>query len=138
MRSTRALRRWTWIHKWSSLVCTLFLLLLCITGLPLIFHHEIDDATRPYTLAAMPPDTPHQSVDRVVEAARARYPGLFVQFVFVAPDEPELVNVSFGSTPIAQEGNKLVVVDARTAEVLDEPNPDSGVMYVLLKLHTDM
>ena len=24
-----------------SLVCTVFMLLLCITGLPLIFHHEI-------------------------------------------------------------------------------------------------
>jgi uncharacterized iron-regulated membrane protein len=138
MRSTRALRRWTWIHKWSSLVCTLFLLMLCITGLPLIFHHEIEDATRPYTLADMPPGTPHQSLDRIVEAARARYPGMFVQFVFGAPDEPELVNVSFGSTPIAQDGNKLVVVDARTAQVLDEPDPESGVMYVLFKLHVDM
>jgi uncharacterized iron-regulated membrane protein len=23
-------------------VCTVFMLLLCMTGLPLIFHHEID------------------------------------------------------------------------------------------------
>jgi hypothetical protein len=30
-----------WIHKWSSLVCTVFMLLLCLTGLPLIYHHEI-------------------------------------------------------------------------------------------------
>jgi hypothetical protein len=34
-------RRWSWIHKWSSLVCTVFMLLLCLTGLPLIYHHEI-------------------------------------------------------------------------------------------------
>lgn len=33
---------WSWIHKWSSLVSTAFLLLLCITGLPLIFHEEIE------------------------------------------------------------------------------------------------
>ncbi len=32
-----------WVHKWSSIVCTVFMLLLCITGLPLIFHEEIDD-----------------------------------------------------------------------------------------------
>ena len=31
------------VHTWSSLISTLFLLLLCITGLPLIFHHEIDE-----------------------------------------------------------------------------------------------
>ena len=32
------------VHKWSSLVCTLFLFMLCLTGLPLIFHDEIDQA----------------------------------------------------------------------------------------------
>ena len=36
------IRLWYLIHKWTSLVCTIFLLMLCITGLPLIFHEEID------------------------------------------------------------------------------------------------
>ena len=35
-------RRWSFVHKWTSLICTAFLLWLCVTGLPLIFHHEID------------------------------------------------------------------------------------------------
>ena len=39
-----SLRRWRWIHEWSSLLCTLFLLVLCLTGLPLIFSDEIDGA----------------------------------------------------------------------------------------------
>jgi uncharacterized iron-regulated membrane protein len=39
--SSTTYRRWYWVHKWFSLVCTLFMLLLCDTGLPLIFHHEI-------------------------------------------------------------------------------------------------
>jgi uncharacterized iron-regulated membrane protein len=34
------------VHTWSSLISTLFLLLLCVTGLPLIFHHEIDATIR--------------------------------------------------------------------------------------------
>ncbi|WZB75480.1 PepSY domain-containing protein [Achromobacter insuavis] len=38
----RRLRIWRWLHTWSSLACTLFLLMLCLTGLPLIFHDEID------------------------------------------------------------------------------------------------
>jgi len=41
--ATRSLRRWGLVHKWTSLICTLFLLMLCITGLPLIFRDEIDD-----------------------------------------------------------------------------------------------
>ena len=29
------------IHQWVSLACAIFLLVLCVTGLPLIFRHEI-------------------------------------------------------------------------------------------------
>lgn len=35
-----SLQRWVWVHKWSSLVCTLFMLLLCLTGLPLVFYQD--------------------------------------------------------------------------------------------------
>ncbi|HEX5162532.1 MAG TPA: PepSY domain-containing protein [Steroidobacteraceae bacterium] len=138
MPAARSIRIWGWVHTWSSLVCTLFLLYLCVTGLPLIFHHEIEDATRSYEVPVPAAGTPRASYDRVVESARSRHPELFVQFVFVDDEEPELVHVSFGATPQAQEGNKRVVVDARTAKVLAEPDPESGVMYVLFKLHVDM
>jgi hypothetical protein len=33
MLSTRSLRVWSWLHKWTSLVSTVFMLLLCLTGL---------------------------------------------------------------------------------------------------------
>ena len=36
------IRRWSFIHTWTSLVCTLFMLMLALTGLPLIFHHELE------------------------------------------------------------------------------------------------
>ena len=36
------------------------------------------------------------------------------------------------------EENNAVVIDSRTAKVLDEPATDEGFMYVMLKLHTDM
>mgnify|MGYP003918295757 CR=1 FL=1 len=39
-----AIRLWYLVHKWTSLACTAFLLMLCLTGLPLIFHDEIDAA----------------------------------------------------------------------------------------------
>ena len=40
----KTLRAWLFVHKWTSLISTLFLLMLCVTGLPLVFHHEIDEA----------------------------------------------------------------------------------------------
>lgn len=39
----RTIRAWSWTHKWSSLISTLFLLMLCVTGLPLVFTHELDE-----------------------------------------------------------------------------------------------
>ena len=36
----RTIRAWTWTHKWSSLISTLFLLMLCVTGLPLVILPE--------------------------------------------------------------------------------------------------
>ena len=58
------LRRWAWIHKWSSLVCTVFMLLLCVTGLPLIFHHEIGHLLGTEIEAVeMPANTPRISMD---------------------------------------------------------------------------
>ncbi|MGE8309947.1 MAG: hypothetical protein ACN6QR_10440, partial [Pseudomonas protegens] len=34
---SKTIRRWSFIHTWTSLICTVFLLMLALTGLPLIF-----------------------------------------------------------------------------------------------------
>jgi uncharacterized iron-regulated membrane protein len=68
-----SLRRWSWIHKWSSLVCTVFMLLLSLTGLPLIFHHQIGHLLGTEVEAApLPAGTPRDSLDRVIDVATAR------------------------------------------------------------------
>ena len=50
---TATIRAWSWVHTWSGLVATAFLLMLCVTGLPLVFTHEIEEALldRPWTPA---------------------------------------------------------------------------------------
>lgn len=42
MLSIKTIKTWYWIHKWSSLLCTTFFLLFCLTGLLLIFRRELD------------------------------------------------------------------------------------------------
>jgi|GEM_PF-301126 len=37
------MKYWYKIHRWVSLICAIFFLLLCITGLPLLFKNEIHD-----------------------------------------------------------------------------------------------
>ncbi|MBN9463144.1 MAG: PepSY domain-containing protein [Burkholderiales bacterium] len=133
-------RAWSWVHKWSSLICTVFMLLLCLTGLPLIFHEEIEHLSGAVEAPAMPADTPAASLDSVAEAARARRPNDVIRFMFWDREEhPNLTFVSMASSVDAPpDENNAVVVDSRTAKVLDEPKTNEGFMYVMLKLHVDM
>lgn len=131
---------WSWIHKWSSLVCTVFMLLLCLTGLPLIFHEEIEHLSGVVEAPPMPAGTPNASMDQIAQAALERRPGEVVRYMFWEQDEhPDITYVSMASAVDAPpEENNAVVVDSRTAKVLDEPATNEGFMYVMLKLHTDM
>ena len=43
-RPSRWFRANLWIHRWASVVATAPFLVLCITGIPLIFHDELDAA----------------------------------------------------------------------------------------------
>ena len=139
MLDARAIRTWTWLHKWSSLVCTVFMLLLCLTGLPLIFHHEIGHLLGTEVEAPpMPAGTPYASLDRVLEVARARHPERVVQFASQPEDSTDLWFVTLTPTPAPTEDFKSVAVDARTAEVLAEPKFDEGFMHVMFKLHVDL
>ena len=138
MLSNASIKTWAWVHKWSSLVCTVFMLLLCLTGLPLIFHHEIGHLLGTEVEApSLPAGTPMANLDRVLAAAKARQPAKGVQFIFREPDDDKVWFVSLGNTPTDPHTN-TVAVDARTANVLAEPKFDEGFMHVMLKLHTDL
>ncbi len=136
---TQTVRTWCWIHKWTSLVCTLFLLMLCLTGLPLIFHDEIDAALdeRP-PLAALPSDAPLLPLDAFVRTATAKYPGERPLFMSFDEDRP-VVNVTTGK--VAQPGRgdlHITAIDRRTAKVVGALDEEGGIMAVILRLHVDM
>jgi uncharacterized iron-regulated membrane protein len=134
-----SLKAWYLIHKWTSLICTVFLLLLCLTGLPLIFHHEID---RALGYSVEPPPRPgvteRASVEAIVAEAEARRPAHPVQFLVRDPDEPEVWFVRLGESIAASEASAFYAYDARTGEFLHEYPLDQGVMNVMLRLHVDL
>ena len=139
MLSARAIRRWSWIHKWTSLISTAFMLLLCVTGLPLIFHHEIGHLLGTEVEApAVPAGTTATSLDRVIDVARSRYPGKNPMFVSREPDDDRIWYVTLSDTPTSDSDLKQVAVDARTGEALAEPKLDEGFIYVMFKLHVDL
>lgn len=135
----QSLRTWYAVHKWTSLISTLFLLMLCITGLPLIFHHELDHALGN---AVEPPELPgvHDvaSLDGIVQAALERRPQDVVQFVFRDPDEPEAWYITLGETIDAAEGSAFFMFDARTGALLHDYPLGEGLLYVIYRLHLDM
>ena len=138
MLSARALRGWSWVHKWTSLVCTVFMLMLCLTGLPLIFHHEIEHLTstglEPTTAEA---GLPLANLDDVLATARERAPGKAVMYMGdIGDDGFWYVNMA---ERVSGEGERAtVMVDYYTAQVLDEAGAELGVMDTILQLHIDM
>lgn len=135
----QSIRRWAWIHKWSSLVCTVFMLLLCLTGLPLIFSHEIHDWLGDNIVT---PDIQHNatmaSMDSLVATAKKQNPGFVPLYMYRDDDEPLQWTISMAKTTDATSGFKYVVMDARTAKVLGEPLAEEGFMYIVFKLHVDL
>lgn len=135
-----SLRRWSWIHKWSSLVCTVFMLLLCLTGLPLIYHHEIGQllGNEVEAPALRPGSPPRADLDSVIAAGKARYPGKVMMYMSQEADQPALWFLTMGAHP---DDPKFVsiAIDARTARYVAEPPIEGGaVMAFLFHLHVDL
>jgi uncharacterized iron-regulated membrane protein len=141
MLSPTALRRWSWTHKWSSLVCTVFMLLLCLTGLPLIFHHEIGHLLGTEVEApALPAEQARRtaSIDAIMAAAQARFPERVVQFMSQSDDDPRVWFATLTPTPAPTDDFKSIAVDGRTAQVLSDRPVNQGFMWTMLKLHVDL
>ncbi len=137
-RST--IKAWFLVHKWSSLVPTLFLLMLCLTGLPLIFHDEIDAAVgEDYdaVLQGAPSAEGGLPLDRMMALALAQRPGEVPLFMAFSQDSP-LLTVTTGPTPDAAPEDMTLLFLDRTSGTVIGPEPAGGVMDFILQLHTDM
>ena len=141
--SPGALRRWAFVHKWTSLVCTAFLLVFCLSGLPLIFKDELRDLLNAETArAALPAGMPRIDLDAVLESAQRRHPGYSAWVVFVDDDEPE-ITVSLLPSPKALPAQaRRLKFDSRTGELLKEIEPEDArppdFLDVMLRLHRDL
>jgi uncharacterized iron-regulated membrane protein len=139
--TAQSVKWWSLVHKWTSLVCTLFLLMLCITGLPLIFHDEIDDFFQSeVSVRELPADTPQASLRKLIDTARARHPARFVQALNWDQDRANVVNVFLSDVPAPPPGKRLLKLsfDSRTADLLEEDAQEGGVMRTIRIIHRDM
>ncbi|GBQ92531.1 membrane protein [Gluconacetobacter liquefaciens] len=140
------LRCWFLVHKWTSLVSTLFLLLICVTGLPLIFREEISDwldTSQPYAQVA--PGTPTQPVETVLDSARRHNPDQVVVSAFVDDDAPRIVIGMAPSWPAYNQDPRIahfLKFDAHTGMLLRDSTAFSGArsgfLPLMLHVHTDL
>lgn len=131
-------RTWSLIHTWTSLICTLFLLLLCVTGLPIVFRDELavwlgEAVEPPDRVTASAPVT----LDDLINDAQTRRPHDHVKFLALDDDHPAWF-VSLGTTPTAQENSAQFMYDSRTGAFLHERPLDQGILNFLLKLHIEL
>ncbi len=137
--TAKALRTWYLVHKWTSLISTVFLLMLCLTGLPLIFHEEIEHTFEPHPeLKPLTEQSPKIDYDDVVARALAKRPGEVVRFVFWEQDDPLGAVLTAPTLVPPPEDGHVQPFDARTGEFFDALPPPGGFMYIMLKLHTDL
>lgn len=136
------IRGWYLVHKWSSLVCTLFLLMLCVTGLPLVFHDEIDAATGASPGGAMKGIGSSGSgpgllpLDTMLARALAARPGEVPLFMAFDNDRP-LMTITTGPRPDAPTAQMTTrQFDRATGEAVGAEG--GGVMAFVLRLHTDL
>lgn len=137
---SQTVRRWSFIHTWTSLICTLFLLMLALTGLPLVFSHEIDHLLgNSPEFKEMPADTPHLNLQQLVEAAEAHRPGEVMQYFGWEDDDPNGVWAIMAKTAGTDPNDShSFMLDSRTGEALETPSANGGFMMVMLRLHVDM
>jgi len=140
-RST--IRTWFLIHKWTSIVCTAFLLMLCVTGLPLIFHHEIDELTEEVLPFGMPGvgssgEAPGlKPLDAMLAKALAARPGEVPVFMAFDNDQPSMTITTAPLPDSPAEDMTIQLFDRSTGEATGAVD-ESGVMHFILQLHTDM
>jgi uncharacterized iron-regulated membrane protein len=131
-------RRWYRIHKWSSLICTGFLLMSCITGLPLIFQEEIDGMTSHVHPSSASATASYAPADPMVATAHALYPQETITSVGWDDDEPRFfVSIAPDFKPTTREQH-TISFDAHTGKRLEEVKDERGFMYVMTMLHIEL
>lgn len=136
-----SIRVWFLVHKWASIICTAFLLMLCLTGLPLIFHDEIDRLTESAAAPSGPPSSGTGPgllpLDVMLAKALKSRPGEVP--VFMAFDNHRSgMTITTAPAPDSPAARMTIQLFDRSTGVATGQVDEDGVMHVLLQLHTDM
>lgn len=137
------IRAWFLVHKWTSLICTAFLLMLCATGLPLIFHDEIDaliEQNQTSSMQGLPSsgtDPRLIPLDTMMKKALAGRPGEVPVFTAFDNETPVLTITTAPRPDSPASDMTIQLFNRMTGDAVGQIRED-GVMHFILQLHTDM
>lgn len=139
--SRGAIRAWYLAHKWTSLTCTLFVLMLCVTGLPLIFHDEIDAATGHGVHGIVGRGSSGEgpglvALDTMLAKALAARPGDVPLFMAFDNDRPVMTITTGPRADAPGSDMHLQLFNRETGGTIGADG--GGITDFLLQLHTDM
>ncbi|MEM6537361.1 MAG: PepSY-associated TM helix domain-containing protein [Pseudomonadota bacterium] len=139
MKSAAGIRRWHSVHKWTSLVSTLFMLIACVTGLPLIFSDEIDALGRnlnsaPSAIASNVSKA--ATLDEMAATARQERPDKHLQLLFRDDADPGITSFAMGDTLDGPIGSaEYLRIDDASGKAVDSFRANDGVMGFLFEVH---
>ncbi|WP_378956850.1 PepSY-associated TM helix domain-containing protein [Pelosinus sp. sgz500959] len=138
------MKYWYKIHKWASLVCAIFFLIMCMSALPLIFGREIKEFNQ-INVSAISEDSPiggsNLSLDKLAEKSLKLYPGYNLRSVYL---NHEKQSAGFS---LKGEGKdyRYIQMDLHTAKIIEQSD-DQGIKYEFIsqfinfmyRMHVDM
>ncbi len=134
-----ALRAWRAVHRWTSLICTVNLLVLCVTGLILVFHHEIEELTGDHLDTAIPAGAERLPVEALTAVAQRSEPSLVPRFVSFSAEDPAESFVFLAPASEREfENGRWFVLNAFTGAAQALKEPEKTFTGFMLKLHVDL
>ncbi|MCM8738006.1 PepSY domain-containing protein [Azospirillum sp. A1-3] len=134
-----SLRGWRLVHRWTSLICSANLLILCVTGLILVFHHEIQHLMGEELDSSYTEGQVRLPLQTLVDIARKADPALEPKLLSFDPED-KAVNYIYLSPP-GESGFDLgrwVVLNGFTGANQMLKQPEETLVGFLLKLHVDL
>ncbi|TFH67134.1 PepSY domain-containing protein [Gammaproteobacteria bacterium LSUCC0057] len=130
---SQTIKWWARLHSVSSLICTAFLLMLALTGLPLIFEDEIDGWLNPAAPMNVVGGEP-LTLDQLLAAAKRS--GEQPVYMSFDSDRP-VVNVTTAAIDDPADMH-FASYNRYSGELVEESNRGGPLLEFILSLHTDM
>jgi uncharacterized iron-regulated membrane protein len=108
----------------------------CLTGLPLIFHDEIDNLlVHHIALVPVAAGKPLASLDAIVESSKRHYPNEVVRVFDPRETDSRVILTMVRELNVPPSQYRELPFDAHTGALLDESQQEDDVMNWVLKLH---